>query len=844
MTTRWYRLLALGAVAAALGAPAASPQAQPPAPAATPAPPVAFPVAPAAQPAEPPAWSAVIAGKNGKVMLDFRGADIDNVLRFYSMASGITITKDPALKGPVTMLNATSLTLDQAFHILEAVLNSKNYRLTNEGPVLRVVSMAQGRSYGPPGAFPGGFSPGQRPEESTRRPNEIRVFPLQYADATQVTRIVNDLYQQRGAAMAAMAAARAGGRPGGGGPGGRPGSTPGSITNLAALLPDVRASSDEYTNSVIVNGNPDTILQVETLIKQLDKQVPTTMQTRVFPLEYATAQDVANAVSSVLLATAPGMRTAAASSIPFEQRVRGGGGRSSYSAVRTQVVPDTRTNSLIVTATPEHLELVESVIKELDQPVQYETTTFIFPVQNAQATDIATLLGQALRSGGSSYRGGQWSAGGYRQGSSGSRPGSSSFRPSSQPTGSSSRPGGNRRSRDPDQPPGAHGEAEAAAEETNADAEGWLPVEDEEDADGRPAASRQFQPGQGGGFSVYGGSRARTGRTGRGEIINLLELTGQVSIVPDPNTNSLIINATPESYEALQRLLAQLDTMPAQVMIEAIIAEVTLDASTKLGLEWNWIQNNVFNGSVTTTAGLALPDLSQGPAFKLATAGGSLQATLTALSTDKRFNVLSTPRIFTSNNRQAQINISQNVPYVANYRETDAGTRTSNIAYLNVGIVLTVTPHITKNGLVNIEVSQEANELQGYTTFQAPLVSQRSADTAITIRDGETVILGGIIRQQTDESINKVPILGDLPIVGGFFRSKGKNKTKTELMVFLTPRIVHDAAQATALTDEHRQSIHVELPLPPGPLPGAPMAVVPPEDPKEEAPPEPGVRQR
>jgi general secretion pathway protein D len=202
--------------------------------------------------------------------------------------------------------------------------------------------------------------------------------------------------------------------------------------------------------------------------------------------------------------------------------------------------------------------------------------------------------------------------------------------------------------------------------------------------------------------------------------------------------------------------------------------------------------------------------------------GKSLNAVLSTLASDKRFNVLSTPRICTTNNRQAQINISQSVPYVQDVRETESGTRTYSIGYLDVGIILDVTPRITRDGLVTIEVVQQANELQGFTTFQAPMVSQRQAETTITVRDGETIILGGMIRDQKDRTVRKVPVLGDLPLIGGLFRSMSNSTQKTELMVFLTPRVVRDPEQAAQLTELQKKQINVVLPPPPGSLPETP----------------------
>ncbi|RYG68542.1 type II secretion system protein GspD, partial [bacterium] len=179
--------------------------------------------------------------------------------------------------------------------------------------------------------------------------------------------------------------------------------------------------------------------------------------------------------------------------------------------------------------------------------------------------------------------------------------------------------------------------------------------------------------------------------------------------------------------------------------------------------------------------------------------GGDLSVFINALRTDSRFNVLSTPRIFTTNNQQAQINISQSIPYVLSTRQDTLGGIQYNYDFLDVGIVLTVTPRITANGYVTMDVNQTANELQSFTSFNAPIVNQREANTTVSVLDGETVVLGGIIRNAVTATTNKVPILGDLPLLGNIFRSTTKQNSKTELLVLLRPRIVRDDAEARAL---------------------------------------------
>ena len=172
---------------------------------------------------------------------------------------------------------------------------------------------------------------------------------------------------------------------------------------------------------------------------------------------------------------------------------------------------------------------------------------------------------------------------------------------------------------------------------------------------------------------------------------------------------------------------------------------------------------------------------------------------LNALQTDQRFEVLSTPRIFTANNSQAEINISQSIPYVLSQREDTNGNLTYNYSFQDVGIVLNVTPRITADGYVTMEVTQTANDLQGYTSFNAPIVNQRQAETTVSVKDGETIVLGGIIRNTVTSTVKKIPLLGDIPILGNLFKSKEKTDSKTELLVFLTPRIVRDPEQAKKL---------------------------------------------
>lgn len=380
------------------------------------------------------------------ITLDFREVDIDNVLKFFSMATGLTLVKDAGLTGPVTILMPRPVSLDQGFKILEAVLNTKGYTLQREEMLLRVTAT---RSFGAGprgGAVRGGFSggPGGGFGPGGDRGTLVSVFRLKVGSARQIAQIINDLFRTttlggRGAAgpfggpgglRNAAGLPGGGGFPGGGFPGGGfpgagfpgggfPGGGPvtagpdgqviapisppapasDAASSAAGSAAAVRASSDDYTNSVIVAAPPPMLSQIQTLIEQLDQKVPLDIQTRIFRLENSDATEMASVVSSILASIKPGNSTGSgggAQGVPFEQRIRFAGGAGGQSASAAQVVPDTRTNALIITTSAEDMSLLEGIIQDLDSPVRAKPNVFVLRLENARATDVSNLLNQAF----------------------------------------------------------------------------------------------------------------------------------------------------------------------------------------------------------------------------------------------------------------------------------------------------------------------------------------------------------------------------------------------------------------------------------------------------------------
>lgn len=746
-------------------------------------------------------WKDMKFNPKTKIKLDFRNANVDLVISMFQKTSGITIVKDPSLTGGISLTSATDVPLKTGFQILEKTLNLKGYDLKKDGELLIIQKQQQRGRDG--GGFPGGmtFDPSMFSQGQSQ--SVLKIYPIKYANATQVARVVNEAFVSSGQQQNPLQMLFGGGNQGrfgqnngrgGGRFGGQQGFSFGGFGQQNQGS-NVRASSDDYSNSVIVNAPDKEQKEVERVIKTIDKETDTPQRTKVYLLKYATASEVAPTIQNVLTNNAPRGKGGVSNSTNnfqdrFQQAIRFGGTQASFGTVAA----DNRTNSLVVTATDESQLIVDAVIKDLDKEIAFENTTFVFPLNNAKADDIANLLNSSF---------------GQRQGVNRGNTGrtNTNNRNGTQQrqqvnTTNGARVGG--LNSDPNDPNNL-----------------YLEMQDQNAVDGELLTSVSAQ----GGFQFGGGNANRaqgangqnstqTARNANGQIVPVQDLTGQVTTIADPNTNSIIVVANPNYADMIRKILDQLDKIPEQVMIETIIVEANLDATEKLGVEWNYTDNGHLGvsgqtGKIGTTFGI---DTATNPAqgLKYTIGGKNLTSLINAIQSDTKFNILSTPRIFTSNNVQGVINISQSVPYITSSRTDNTGAVIYSYDSVDVGIVLTVTPRITANGYVTMDINQTANDLQGYTDFNAPIVNKREADTVVSVKNGETIILGGIIRNSVTSKTNKVPLLGDIPILGNLFKSTSKDKSKTELIVLLRPRIVRDEDEARTLRLEGTKSLSKE----------------------------------
>lgn len=748
-------------------------------------------------------WEELTLNPKTTMKLAFRNASIDSILSLFERTSKITIVKDPTLTGGLTVTSAQPVKLAQAFQILSTTLSLKGYEMVREEKLLVIRKKDQrGGNNNPWPAFdPTSVIP---PQPEIR----LRVFPITHANASQLARVINEVFAgQGGGGFPGGFPGGGGGFPGGGGRG-FGGGGGGNQQNqqrqqflqqmmgrMGQQQTGVRASSDDFSNSVIVNAPENMLGQVDKLIKDLDKQTEEPQKSKVFKLEFAGADELVPVIQNVLQANVPRGRGGATTQQAqgpqaFINALRGN------TAGAGNVTSDPRTNSIVVTATDQNLALVEKVIDELDAEVKYEPSTFVFPLANARADSVATLIQSAF-----GQRQGTGNFGGNRGTNTGNTRNNQNRNQQRNNQGGANRGGLGGEIIDP---------------ETGLSVD----LQDPNAESGDLLTNIGVTQGFGGQFFGGGQNQRRTGTQGQatqgrdanGRLVNVRDLTGQVTAIPDPNTNSIIVVTTPENADLIRNILDQLDKIPEQVMIETIIVEATLDSTSRLGVEWKFANEKLFNSNTTGTGTTDFGQQTNPPqqGFRYTLTGNNLNVFLNAFKNDTKFQVLSTPRIFTSNNVEAEINISQRVPYVLNSRQDVNGNFTFNYGFEDVGIVLTVTPRITSNGYVTMDVLQTANDLQGYTDFNAPIINQRSADTTISVRDGETIVLGGIIRNTVNAATRKVPILGDLPLLGNLFKSTTKSKVKTELLVFLTPRVVRDPDEARKLREESQNKLSPE----------------------------------
>ena len=292
--------------------------------------------------------------------------------------------------------------------------------------------------------------------------------------------------------------------------------------------------------------------------------------------------------------------------------------------------------------------------------------------------------------------------------------------------------------------------------------------------------------------------------------------SGKVTITADKASNSLVIMASPTDYSNLVQVIKKLDRRSKQVFVQVLIAEVSLDKSNEIGVQAGLIGGGNPNSTVTV-AGMYDPLGTLSTIGGLLSAGGNLTpgvtasplnvtAVLKALDKKGLLNILSTPNILTSDNKEAEINVGENVPFQGAATQSTIGTTTS-VERKDIGIKLKIKPQISEGDYIRMDINQEISAVKDSKGQAIDLVTtKRSAKTSVVVKDKETVAIGGLIQDTEEEIVSKVPFLGDIPFLGWLFKTKTKTRKKTNLMILLTPHIVKDAADLAEMTRTQRQS--------------------------------------
>lgn len=540
-----------------------------------------------------------------------------------------------------------------------------------------------------------------------------------------------------------------------------------AATEMQKLLkPFVRENAfllvDPGRNVLSLAGTPQELANYQDTIDTFDVDWLKGMSIGVYGLQHASVSEL---MPQLLKLFSPDSDTPLAGMIKF--------------------MPNERTNSVVaISAQPTYLQEVGEWIKTIDEGGGNEPQMYVYDVRNMKASDLARYLRQIYGNGAIKDESAAKVAPGLRTTSLSSLNGTSS---STGGTGGNQALGGLSTAQD------TTGQEEAS--------------EDEQEGEFDSEASTEE-------FAEESSATGSAGKT----------LEESVRITAQKSTNQLLVRTRPAQWKEIESAIKRLDNLPLQVQIETRILEVKLSGELNLGVQWylGKLAGNSSSTTVADTAGsqgaLGSGGIGLGAADSLfySFVSNNLQVALHALETNGRTQVLSAPSLVVMNNQQAQIQVGDNIPISQTTVNTSlSNTTLSSVEYVQTGVILDVTPRINPGGLVYMDIQQQVSnaDTSGVTATQPnPSISTRSISTQVAVQSGQTVLLGGLIKQDNAESTSSVPGLGNIPGLRWLFGSTSKSKDRTELIVLITPRLVAGSNQARQVTDDYRQQMQLIRP--------------------------------
>lgn len=287
----------------------------------------------------------------------------------------------------------------------------------------------------------------------------------------------------------------------------------------------------------------------------------------------------------------------------------------------------------------------------------------------------------------------------------------------------------------------------------------------------------------------------------------------RIKIVADDSKNAILLEATAADYRRVMKVIETLDVVPNQVLIEAAIAEVTLNDDLQFGVRWSLLGKRT-STSFTDDAGGALSSVFPGFSYAFKTA--NIAATLNALNSISTVNVISAPSLTVADNKTAVIEVGDQVPIQTMSGEsalTSGAPVLSSITYKDTGVILTITPRINQSGRVLLDVEQEVSSVVPTTssTLNSPTIQERKVHTTVMVNNGEGLALGGMIQTNKTTTSNQLPVVGDVPFLGDAFKQKDNRIQKTELIIIITPHVMRNLEEARTVTDEFRRQLAQSL---------------------------------
>jgi general secretion pathway protein D len=712
------------------------------------------------------------------ITMNFQDVDIPVLAKFISEITGRNFVVDESVRGKVSIISPTKVTPEQAFSIFQSVLQVKGFTTVQAGPVIKIVPSREVRESAP-------VTTSQEPGESRGDSYVTRMVRLKNIDAASLVNVVQPMVSHDG---------------------------------LVAAFPE--------DNTLIITDDAYNIQRLLSIIGSLDVQ-GVQQNIEVIPLKLAFADDVASQVDKIMSARGessasrfprPGLGVVA----PAAQGPTGG----------FVVVPDERTNSIIVQAGPVQLRAIRDLVAKLDIHPPNETSRIhVIRLKNASASEIVQVLDGLLGGGGApstlspatgrnslgrSSATGTWGNSSFNSGFgglgfSGGSMGSSSF------GGLGSSYGGSY---------GGYG--------SNSSFGGSM---------GSPLGNRNSSNSSSGPVTASSG----------GGGSHSPDFENPVSVTADPSTNSLIVSASPQDYETLRHVIDELDIPRIQVFVQAIIVEVSAERSRDIGvnfqsatslsgstlgvaqLNFGQLQTALANPLGLTGLGIGLAsgsvcnvpvNLASAVANTVtgSTSSSSTTATtmsvpcdvalMTALEQDTHSNVLSAPTLLTADNEEAMIVVGQNLPFVGSAAANAGlpGQIFNSVDRQNVGITLDIIPQVAEGDYVRLDVYEEVSNVvqtpQSLNNPLGPTTTIRSASTTVMVQDHRTAVIGGLLSNQSTIQRSGIPFFSDIPVIGNLFSDNGSDKQKLNLLVFLTPHVIrtHQDLRTLAL-DERKKFV-------------------------------------